>query len=175
MEPLHSDNLNPLLEKYKKTITRDVIKKLYEKYTIYDDDENEINEKDIKEYLEKLSNSGKKRCCGVSKSSGIPKQCKAFAISNFDYCKNHMMTYGTCGLSQEQNNINVEIYKDKHINSDEHTDQHIDLGNLKMKFIDDSFYYVDTNFVYNKLKQKVGYIEDGEFILTDDPYILNNF
>lgn len=163
-------NLNPLLEKYKKTITRDIIKKLYEKYTIYDDDENEINEKEIKDYLEKLNNPIKKRCCGVSKSYGIPTQCKSFAITNFDYCKGHMMTYGNCGgkkIKQEIQDIDVEISKNT-----ERVDEHIDFINLKMKFIEDSFYYVDSNFIYNKLKQKVGYVENNEFILTDDPYIL---
>lgn len=162
-------NLNPMLEKYKKTITRDIIKKIYEKYTIYDEDENEINEKDIKDYLDKLNNPIKKRCCGVSKT-GVPKQCKSFAVTNFDYCKSHMMTYGVCRRlgAEPQENIDVEICKNI-------VGEHIDLSHLKMKFIEDSFYYVDTKFIYNKLKQKVGYIDNGEFILTDDPYILSNF
>lgn len=161
------ENINPLLEKYKNSIITDTIKKLYEKYTIYDEDENEINEKDIKDYLEKLNNPVKKRCCGVSKT-GVPKQCKSFAVTNFDYCKSHMMTYGTCSsLRHKEENIDVEI-----VGQNPH---HIDLSHLKMKFIEDSFYYVDKCFIYNKLKQKVGYLDNGEFILTDDPYILNNF
>lgn len=166
------EHINPLLEKYKKTITRDIIKKLYEKYSIYDEDENEISEKEIKDYLEKLNNPTKKRCCGVSKT-GVPKQCKSFAVTNFDYCKNHMMTYGACAISRRlgaepQENIDVEICKNT-------VGEHIDLGNLKMKFIEDSFYYIDKSFIYNKLKQKVGYLDNGEFVLTDDPYILSNF
>jgi hypothetical protein len=167
---MESEEINPLLEKYKKTITRDIIKKLYEKYSIYDEDENEISEKEIKDYLEKLNNPTKKRCCGVSKT-GVPKQCKSFAVTNFDYCKNHMMTYGACSSLRRKNeieeNIDVEICKNT-VGDD------IDLSHLKMKFIEDSFYYIDKSFIYNKLKQKVGYIDNGEFILTDDPYILNN-
>lgn len=163
---METDNLNLLLEKYKKTITKDIVKKLYEKYSIYDKDENKIDEKDIKDYLKKSNDPVKKRCCGVSKSLGVPKQCKTFAITNFDYCKNHMIAYGNCGRTKslEQNTV-VEICR----NTD---DEYIDLDHLKMKFIEDSFYYVDTNFIYNKLKQKVGYVEDNDFILTDDPYIL---
>lgn len=165
-------NLNPMLEKYKNSIITDTIKKLYEKYTIYDEDENEITEKEIKDYLKKINNPIKKRCCGVSKSSGVPKQCKSFAVTNFDYCKNHMMTYGACSSLRRKNeieeNIDVEICKNI-------VGEHIDLSNLKMKFIEDSFYYIDKSFIYNKLKQKVGYLDNGEFILTDDPYILNNF
>lgn len=168
MEP---DNLNPLLKKYKKTIIKETIKNIYEKYTIYDEDKNIVDEKEIKDYLKKINNPIKKRCCGVSKSTGIPKQCKSFAITNFDYCKNHMITYGSCvaarRLSAELLDIDVEICKNT-------VGDNIDLSHLKMKFIEDSFYYVGTNFIYNKLKQKVGYIENNEFILTDDPYILNN-
>jgi hypothetical protein len=168
------EHINPLLEKYKKTITRDIIKKLYEKYTIYDEDDI-VSEKEIKDYLEKLNNPVKKRCCGVSKSSGVPKQCKSFAITNFDYCKSHMMTYGTCSSLrrnkiEENIDIDIDVEICKNIVGD-----HVDLSNLKMKFIEDSFYYVDTYFIYNKLKQKVGYLENDEYILTDDPYILNNF
>jgi len=157
-----------ILEKYKKTIIKDTIKQIYEKYSIYDE-ENDItlDEKEIIEYLKKLNNPHKKRCCGVSKT-GFPVQCKSFALENFDYCKKHMMTYGSCTFKPitRETEIDVEICKNKY-------DIDIDISNLKRKFIEDSFYYVDNFFIYNNLKQKVGYIHDNEYHLTDDPYILD--
>jgi hypothetical protein len=163
-------DLNPILEKYKKTIIKDTIKKIYGKYTVYDDDENIVNEKEIIEYLNKLNNPVKKRCCGVSKS-GIPKQCKAFAITNFDYCRNHMMTYGIQSKNNEKNTERIEISLTK----EEKCNQKVDLSKLKKKFINDSFYYIDNLFIYDNFNEKVGYIDNGIYVLTDDPFILNNF
>jgi hypothetical protein len=50
----------------------------------------------------------------------------------------------------------------------------IDKCNLETKLIDDTFYYMDKNYIYDRdTLEKVGYISDNEFILTDDPFILN--
>ena len=87
---MENDILNPLLEKYKKNIMKDTIKKIYEKYSIYDED-NLVNEMQVIEYVKKLNNQlqFKKRCCGISRS----KQCTKNSIENYDYCKSHIMIY----------------------------------------------------------------------------------
>jgi len=149
--------INPLLDNYKKTIIKDVVKNIYKKYCIYDNQSNLIDEKEVIKYLNKVDN---KRCCGVSNSSN-PKQCKMKAIESYDYCKNHMMTYSMPKI------ISVDCIK-------ESISEKSDLLNLKKKFIGDSFYYVDTKFIYNNFKEKVGYIQSNEYHFTDDPYILNN-
>ena len=50
----------------------------------------------------------------------------------------------------------------------------IDILSLEKTFINDSFYYHDKSFIYDKESlEKVGYIEnENDFILTDDPFIL---
>lgn len=156
-----------ILEKYKKTIIKDTIKQIYEKYSIYDEENDRtLDEKEIKEYLDKLNNKVKKRCCGVS-TTNLPTQCKSFALENFDYCKKHMMTYNVFNSKQREieTEIETEICQNTH---------DVDISNLKRKFIEDSFYYVDNSFIYNNLKQKVGYIDNSEYHLTDDPYILES-
>lgn len=163
---METDSLNPLLEKYKKTIIKETIKKIYEKYFIYNKDEKSISENELIDYLNKLNNPIKKRCCGVS---NFPvKQCSKFAVDTFDYCKSHMITYGTLKAVSKRYEDKIEIIEEKKCN------QKVDLSKLKKKFIGDSFYYIDNMFIYDNYNEKVGYIDNNEYFLTDDPFILNN-
>jgi hypothetical protein len=46
---------------------------------------------------------------------------------------------------------------------------------LQQKFIDNTFYYVDDEFVYDKeTYEKVGYKQNNEYVLTFDPFLLGN-
>jgi hypothetical protein len=48
------------------------------------------------------------------------------------------------------------------------------LSKMKRVFIEDSFFLVDDEFIYDKdTHEKVGYVEDKKYVLTDDPFILN--
>ena len=161
-----SEILNPLLEKYKKNIIKDTIKKIYEKYSIYDDNENLINEIEVIEYIKRSNQVHfKKRCCGISRS----KQCTKTSIEKYDYCKSHIMMYKKNNNIENldiDNEINIEIINNL---------QSYETINMKKKFISDSFYYVDNKFIYDNFKEKVGYIQDNEYYLTDDPFILTSF
>lgn len=158
---MEAESLNPLLEKYKKTITKEITKKICERYCIYDK-EDRVNQDEIIGYLSKLNNVVKKRCSGVS-ITGVPKQCSKFAIEKFYYCKTHMMAYGKVNSTRHDD---IELVQEKKCN------EGIDLSKLKKKFIGDSFYYIDSLFIYDDFNEKVGYIDNNEYHLTDDPYIL---
>uniref|UniRef100_A0A6C0H779 Uncharacterized protein n=1 Tax=viral metagenome TaxID=1070528 RepID=A0A6C0H779_9ZZZZ len=52
------------------------------------------------------------------------------------------------------------------------------MASLKKQFIEDSFYWVDEQYIYDLNNyNKVGYIDiqtsDPEYVLTDDPFLLN--
>lgn len=52
--------------------------------------------------------------------------------------------------------------------------------NLKQQLIQDTFYYVDSEYIYDKQSmQRVGYVEttqsDYNYVLTDDPFVLGLF
>ena len=68
----------------------------------------------------------------------------------------------------------IFVISDKGNGNDKGNGKGIDKSNYKKQLIDNSFYYIDDSFIYNtSTLEKVGYIENNEFILTDDPFILN--
>ena len=56
--------------------------------------------------------------------------------------------------------------------SDDSEETVIDTTYMKKEFINDILYHHDDKFIYYNNK-KCGYIDNNEFILIDDPFLLN--
>ncbi|NDD84901.1 hypothetical protein EBZ38_11620 [bacterium] len=48
------------------------------------------------------------------------------------------------------------------------------LNSLQKRFMEDSFYYSDGMFVYDKTMEKVGYVQEDEWVLTSNEFELIN-
>lgn len=156
-------NETKFLENYKKKITKEFTRELIKNFKVYNNNNTLVNEKDIMNIIcaPKILN----RCIGTT-STGIISQCTRNAIDKFDYCKTHMYKIGYIKNKEETDTI---IY----IENVQNTKNDRDTQDLKKKFINDSFYYVDDKFIYDKFNNKVGYINNQEYILSSDPFILN--
>jgi len=160
------------LENYKKRITKEVIKCLCKDYKIYDSYDNLMDS----EILQKLLLTPKviRRCIGTTNTSPIT-QCSRNALENCDYCKTHMYKLGITNKDNFNPNI---LFEYKYTNNDENGDSEkvhnkVYEKDLKKKFIDDVFYLIDDKFIYdNKTLEKVGIINNNNYILTLDPFIL---
>ena len=142
--------------KLKKSIIKKVVKELKQKYVVSDRNGRVIDENEI---LGSFNN----KCIGVTSSN---TRCTRNAYGDSEYCKTH--SNKPVKFSSECEFVEVEyIYS---------TAEKIDTRKLSKKFIQDTFYYIDivNCFIYTKDGTKVGIIgDDEEFILTNNPYILN--
>jgi hypothetical protein len=163
MNPINDEQ--KFFENYKKRITRDIIKTLCKNYKVYDSNNVLMDIETLQKEI--LTPKTIKRCIGATNTAPV-SQCSRNAVENYDYCKTHL--YKICLRSQEtvsqkippiEFNINEEQY-----NSQEQC-------NLKKKFIDDSFYFIDSKFIYDTNHIKVGYVYNNEYILTSDPFLLD--
>lgn len=150
------------LEKYKKTVIKQSIKILLSKIKI------DYTEEELFEIL--IQTNIKKRCVGITSTL---KQCISNASGDLDYCKKHMFNYGLSNNSKSNSksnsNFNLEVVPEN-LSSSLSLSFH---ENLKKKFIDDAFYYIDEHYIYDiKTIEKVGINYNGEFILSCDPFIL---
>lgn len=98
-----------------------------------------------------------RNCVAVSNTGN---KCKAKCFNGSEYCMKH---YKKGFLSKI------------HVVQEEIKSQHdIKPSQLTEVFLDDTFYLVDAQFIYDRSTLgKVGYVDDGQYILTDDPFILN--
>lgn len=160
-------NEQKFLEQYKKKIIKDMLKTLCKQYTIFDSHDNEV---DI-EMLQKqfLFPKVVKRCIGTTNTNPV-SQCSKNALDNYDYCKIHL--YKMCLSKQEHHQ---ESYMPPIEFTCTTNTENVEVTQLKKKFIEDSFYFVDDKFIYDSNNNKVGYISNGEYILTSDPFILDTF
>lgn len=152
-------------ENYKKRITRDIIKTLCKNYKVYDSNNVLMDIETLQKEI--LTPKTIKRCIGATNTTPI-SQCSRNAVENYDYCKTHL--YKICLHSQEEiseKNLPIEF----NINSP--NDNYQEKCNLKKKFIDDSFYLIDSKFIYDTNHIKVGYVYNNEYILTSDPFLLD--
>lgn len=148
------------LESYKKKIIKETLKTICKNYTIYDSDDNLVDFETIQKQL--LVSKTLKRCIGTTSTSPV-NQCTRNAVENYDYCRTHL--YKMCLKTDCVDDVSFEIeFNLNKVNECK--------NNLKKKLIDDSFYYIDEKFIYDTHYNKVGYIEDGKYILTSDPFIL---
>lgn len=107
-------------------------------------------------------------CLGISKNGN--KCCRKPQLYS-DYCKIHFYLEFNKKLneklSEKSNENNIIIINE----NNEKTN--MEKTNMEKIFIKDSFYYKDNHFIYDVSDlNKVGYIENEEFFLTDDPFIL---
>ena len=102
-------------------------------------------------------------CLALTKAG---TQCSRKVTGGNKYCKMHMQK----GLSMSHN-LSLKSVEFFEIIQPPITPQDDD---LKQKFIDDSLYWVDDQFIYDfQSKIKVGYINQNEYIISDDPFLLS--
>lgn len=113
-------------------------------------------------------------CAGFSKNGN---KCINKTFEDSKYCKRHHYLTFKEQLNEYTNNITNDIFI---LDNNEKTikENDININDLKTKLINDTFYYIDEQFIYEKdTLQKVGYIENEldtkNYILTDDPFILS--
>lgn len=156
------------LEKFNKETVKKVIKDILKNYVILDKNMDKVKEETLIRDL--LNVEQVERCSGVVSSGGGFTQCTRNASDNGAYCKTHVKKYQNKTAAKRISVQDEMLYLVK-------SQVGIDDKNLKKVFIEDSFYFVDDNFIYDNVNQilsKVGYIEQGEYVLTDDPFILNH-
>lgn len=150
---------NKFLEKFKKKVIKECLKSVYSKYRVVNDDGYDIDIEDLNEALfTPLLKT--KRCIGTTNSSPI-SQCSRNALTDSDYCKKHMFNIG---LQSDKNDVSFYVKKRK--------PETVCESSLTKKFIEDTFYYIDNQYVYDLNLEKVGYMDDGNCVLTSDPFIL---
>jgi hypothetical protein len=181
-----NDDSCKLLETYKKKISRNIIDNIYEKYDLYDKKSHELIDK---ETLEKnlIFKKHKKQCIGTTKSFPISR-CSRNAIDNYDYCKTHLKRYSPNKNNQSNHNstfnLNLDEYNNEYNNEylpdtpdtlDIQTNKLVIPTTFSKKFIEDSFYYINSNdnYIYDiKSLDKIGYIDsNNEYIFSIDPFV----
>jgi hypothetical protein len=156
----------------KNRIIKSIIKELFKNKITCNRKGEILNEQELLSILINTSNKVEK-CLGVIISNNFPSQCTKNALFN-GYCKQHLKKYETKKYEIEnQHIIDYEMENDNFIDY-EIEDKKNSYKNKIKKFINDSFYYVDNNFIYSleNMNTKVGYIKNGEYIISDDPFIL---
>lgn len=156
-----SETENKFLENYRKKLIKEFSKCILKNFKVTNSDDINVNEEDIIKVL--CNPKIIKRCIGIT-SSGVISQCTRNAIDKIDYCKTHMYKIG---LLKDDTFIDINYITNDNSN--------VKQNNLKKKFINDSFYNIDNEYIYDiNTNNKVGYIYQSEYILTSDPFILNN-
>lgn len=106
-----------------------------------------------------------KICKGISQNGN---KCCRRVQEESDYCKTHKYLEFRERLDEKQHCKNDTVFFIENSAS-----TNLDVSNLKTQLIEDTFYYVDSSFVYDKSSlERVGYVEGDRYILTDDPFIL---
>lgn len=106
-------------------------------------------------------------CSGVTK---MGTRCTKRSIIGSEYCKAHIYKHY---MSQQTSihNANKDGMLYMMTESPDNVKEKID--GVEKTLIDGTFYYTDSSFIYdNDSFDKVGYIEDGKYVLTDDPFVL---
>ena len=151
--------------KFKQNLTKKIIKEIQLKYNIIDKKNDcTCNQDDVLKVDEIIKNlNGKdKRCIGIVQNNGVVSQCsKNVCNPTINYCKLHYKKHRDENLKTFEETI-------KTLKS-----QHFDISYKTKKFINDSFYYIDDCYIYTNEGIKVGIVKNDEYILTDDPFILN--
>lgn len=154
-----------LFDTLRNSIIKNLLKEIYQGYTITDTLGVKISEEAI---LNKLTN--KKKCKNMSNKM---IQCKNNTVNNSDFCEKHYINKFSQNTIKEENK-NV-IYEE--IDSDTEY-----ILTLDKKLIKDSFYYIDNkyNCFYDTDFNKVGIIKesdvgDNEFIFTTNPFLFEQW
>ncbi len=112
---------------------------------------------DLFEFVEK------RHCCAITRT-GV--RCSKTSINNSVYCKAHLQLQSR-NLEPKQHENKLFLFEP------EKTQTQKEPKNCKKILIDNSNYYMDSEFIYDiETFDKVGYIDNGKSILTDDPFVL---
>ena len=146
------------LEKYRKAITKEILKTLIKETIIYDKNgETQLAFDQLYDII--IKPKIVKRCLGIINSTnGIPDQCSKTALLENDYCKIHLQKWNF--ISNEGS-----ARQDEH----EHEIEKEQKENLVEKFINNDYYYIDENkgIIYEMSSNEIcGYIQDFEYIFN---------
>ena len=170
---------------YKKDIEK-AIDKLFEDYDIYKRGTKDIILKKELEYIFLTGNFEVKYCSAATKSG---TKCKHKVLENTNFCGKHLYsTENLRNLLHKQSGEKTSMTKEENdffiIEKNYESENTPNNSNFKNVLIENAFYYVDDKWVYDKqTMEKVGYVETNEkeenddigYILTSDPFILQNF
>lgn len=163
------DNLpNNIRMGYIKDIT-EMLDTMFEEYDIFYKDTSEPVKKQLLIKKFKLNEQEQEitTCKGFSQNGN---KCFKRTHQDSDFCKVHayLAFRNKSQVVSCHDDIDIQQIQIKNSTTD------LDVLSLKEKFIDDSFYYYDNRFVYDKTSlERVGYIDENKnCILSDDPFIL---
>lgn len=175
------DKISKILQnssiKIEKAYINDIIKitnTIFEEYDITYKNTKIAVEKEI--FLNKFKSVFKNDniliCKGISKNGN---KCTRKVNENSNYCKTHNYLSYRDIINDKCDNIdNIFVIESNKENQD--AQHNLKIDNMELKFINDSFYYTDNNYIYEKdTLNKAGYVHNNEYILTDDPFILSQF
>lgn len=109
-----------------------------------------------------------KICSGITKAG---TRCTKRSVTGCDYCKAHIYkSYSQqTTINNPKDTTLFYMMTDDNIKDD--TKNKID--GLEKILIEGSLYYTDSSYVYDtETFDKVGYVENGRTVLTDDPFEL---
>lgn len=150
--------------KFKNNVLKKFLKDVKKNYKIIDNSGNEVSD-EILLQLNKFN-----RCNGVvNTSSGAFSRCTKNSNDNSNYCKLHLKKQCLQSIKSKSDQDEVDyVIIDNPVEDLQPT--------LKKKFIQDSFYLIDSKYIYaTESHRKVGIIENNQYILTDDPFVLGTF
>lgn len=154
-----------------------IIDNLFDEYDILykDTDTNVQKSIIINKFLSILGKSHDEIICNGFSQNG--NKCFRKANRNSQYCKTH--NYLTFKQQQQQSTISSSgsVNKDMVIllqSKNEEEKPKLNTNKLKKQLIEDTFYYIDDLYIYSiDSLERVGYIDESKFYLTDDPFILD--
>ena len=127
--------------------------------------------------------------CTAVLNNGNRCSYKSLKGTDFLYCKKHIFKYNkhkitqklqTCIEDNEEfeekfNNMNIKsecAAQESESESESESEETVCTESMEKQFINDKLYHHDNKFIYYNNK-KCGYIDNNEFILVDDPFLLN--
>jgi hypothetical protein len=149
-----------------------LINYIMEDFDIYERGSNiRIKKEQILNYIQNKLNIEKKTCNALTKNNTL---CTRGCYLDSDYCKLHVNKMFFDNQNKQPHIPTTELCDLLVIENDNKNNISNKDNNFSKKFIDDSFYYIDTHYIYDiETYEKVGYIKNGEYILTDDPFVLD--
>lgn len=170
--------LNHTRSSFENAIKKDIesiINLLKIQFDIYERGTKEMVSKDqlMKDVLGMFGFTRQSQLCSAVTKVGA--RCTRRSIVNSDYCKVHMykqyISQPTASNDAKKDNTNILYMMTQADNIKGKDKDKID--GIEKTLIDGTFYYVDSGYIYDLDSfDKVGYIENGKHILTDDPFVL---
>lgn len=159
---------------YEKSFWKNVEKLVHlvcEKYTVVEkaNSNQVVDASHILKQL-KLSVAGSEQrtqCVGLTKDG---EQCAKYAKDDTLYCKIHQLKQRQRETEDTEKASRLYVFK-----GESESDNGVTLDELETRYIENGIYKVDDQFVYDiETKEKVGFVDNGQYILTDDPFILDS-